>query len=85
MKLITDIKKIEALSEKNWDDNWRFRSFLKGYDATMEEIDAMVHDLYNRVSSEIDCTTCANCCKKIKPVLDQKDIRRLAKGLKITS
>jgi len=83
LKLETDLKKIEELSEANHEANWNFRSFLKGYDATIEELDSIVHELYEWISSEIDCTTCANCCKKIRPVLDQKDIRRFAKGLKI--
>jgi Fe-S-cluster containining protein len=85
MKLVTDIKKIVALSNKNHDANWNFRSFLKGYDAPIEKIDAIVRELYEWISSEIDCKACANCCRKARPVLDQKDIRRLAKGLKNSS
>lgn len=84
MKLETEIKKIEALSEQNQEANWKFRSFLKGYDAPIERIDTIVHELYEWISSEIDCTTCANCCRKIRPVLDQKDVRRLANALKIS-
>ena len=84
MKLETDLKKIEALSEKNHDANWDFRSFLKGYDASIEEIDAIVHELNDWISSEIDCTACANCCRKTQVVLDQMDIRRFAKGLRMS-
>jgi len=85
MKLETDLKKIEELSEANHEANLKFRSFLKGYDATIEEIDGVVHELYEWISSEIDCTTCANCCRKTRLVLDKRDIRRFSKGLNIPS
>ena len=74
MKLITDLNKIKKLSEQNDRENWNFRAFLKGDDAAIEEIDSIVYELYERISSEIDCTICANCCKKVQPVLDQEDI-----------
>jgi hypothetical protein len=37
-----------------------------------------------RISSEIDCTKCANCCKKVQPVLDQEDIKKCCEGLGIS-
>lgn len=55
MKLEIDLDKIKKLSEKKDKENWNFRSFLKGYDATIEEIDSIVHKLYQRISSEINC------------------------------
>ena len=84
MKLETDLNKIKKLSEKNGEENWNFRSFLKGYDATIEEMDAIVYELYQRISSEIDCTDCANCCKKVQPVLDQEDIKKCCEGFGIS-
>ncbi|MGD9023271.1 MAG: hypothetical protein PVG52_00425, partial [Desulfobacterales bacterium] len=60
MKLEIDLNIIKELSEKNDEENWNFRSFLKGYDATIEEMDAIVHELSQKISSEIDCTICAN-------------------------
>lgn len=54
MKLETDLNKIKTLSKKNDQKNWDFRSFLKGYDATIEEIDSIVYELYESISSEED-------------------------------
>ena len=34
-----------------------------------------------RIASEIDCRKCANCCRKIQPILSQKDIRDFSRGL----
>ena len=84
IKLETDLNKIKKLSEKNDQENWNFRSFLKGYDATIEEMDAIVHELNQRISSEIDCTDCANCCKKVQPLLDQEDIKKCCEGLRVS-
>ncbi|MCE8425550.1 MAG: YkgJ family cysteine cluster protein [Candidatus Methanoperedens sp.] len=75
----TDLNKIRKLSKEKEDENWEFRSFLKGCDISEEKIDSIVHELYQKVSSEIDCRTCANCCKEVQPVLDQEDIERFVK------
>jgi len=84
MKLITDLNKIKKLSEQNNRENWNFRAFLKGDDAAIEEIDSIVYELYERISSEIDCTICANCCKKVQPVLDQEDIIKCCEGIGVS-
>ena len=81
MKLVTDLARITRIAKEKEDQNWRFRSFLKAYDGPAREIDAIVHSLYQRISSEIDCKQCANCCREIQPVLNQKDIRAFSKGL----
>ncbi len=66
------------------DENWRFRSLLKGYDAEVEEIDATVHEIYREVSAQIDCTACANCCRVVSPILNMANIQRFSKGLGIS-
>jgi Fe-S-cluster containining protein len=80
----TDLNKIKKLSMKKEDENWEFRSFLKRCDVPSEEIDSIVHRLYQRVSSEMDCKTCANCCKEVQLVLVFEDIEKLSKGLGIS-
>jgi len=79
----TDINKIRKMSKEKEDENWNFRSYLKGCDIPAKKIDSIVYELYQKVSSEIDCRTCANCCREIQPVLDQKDIERFSKCLGI--
>ena len=77
----TDLKKIASLSKFNQDENWEFRTFLKGFDD--KEIDSIVHEINQQVSSKIDCMSCGNCCKIIRPTLNDKEIDRLSKSLKI--
>ena len=79
----TDLKKIKQLGEKRDRENWEFRSFLKFVDLEPEELDSMVHEIYQDVSSQIDCTKCANCCKEMKPILKQQDIKRFSSGIDI--
>ena len=82
--IVIDIAKIEKLSKQKENENWKFRAFLKRTHIPLEEIDATVHRLNEEVSSKIDCTACANCCKTASPVLDEEDIATFAKGLGIS-
>jgi Fe-S-cluster containining protein len=76
--------KIKKMAVKKESENWEFRSFLKGCDLPSEEIDSIVHRLYRKIASEIDCKTCANCCKEVQPTLDSEDIEKFSKGLGIS-
>lgn len=82
MMIITDLKLIKKIADEREDENWRFRIFLKGYD--IEKLDATVHRLYTDVSSQIDCQTCGNCCRVMRPILKQPDILRLSSHLSIS-
>jgi hypothetical protein len=83
MEITVDLEYIKKMATERKKENWEFRSFLKQHDLTSHEIDAIVHEIVDGVTSQIDCTQCANCCKQIRPVLDQEDISRFALGLKI--
>ncbi|CAB1076074.1 hypothetical protein D1AOALGA4SA_3873 [Olavius algarvensis Delta 1 endosymbiont] len=60
----TDLNKIRNLSKERADENWNFRTFLKDYD--IKNLDLIVHELFEEVSEAIDCTSCGNCCKKLR-------------------
>jgi Fe-S-cluster containining protein len=79
----TNLISIKMLSRKKERENWEFRTFLKG-ECTAKRLDSVVHRLYREITAEIDCTACANCCRKITPVLDQEDIEEFAQGLRIS-
>lgn len=84
MHLQTDPKVVAKLAEEREDENWRFRSFLKGVDLEVEELDAVVHSHYEAVSKQINCCACGNCCREVKPALEDGDVTRLARGLKLS-
>ena len=56
MKVETDLKKIKETATIKEDENWKFRSFLKGYDIEVEELDSVAHELFEEVQRRIDCT-----------------------------
>jgi hypothetical protein len=76
MFLELDLEKIKRLAERNEENNWRFRAFLKFGDE--RKIDRIVNSLYHEVSEEIDCTQCGNCCRELRPLLSKKDVKLLA-------
>jgi len=83
MKIITDLQYIKEMAKERDEENWEFRAFLKQLGKAPKEMDATVHAITDQVTSQIDCTRCANCCKQSRPVLDQEDITKFALGLKV--
>ena len=73
----TDLTKIKKYAKDKENENWSFRTFLKNYDD--RNIDSIVYRLFKKADESIDCTTCGNCCKEIKPVFTKKDISRYFK------
>ena len=80
----TDPKRVELLAQEREDENWRFRSFLKGVDLGIEELDEIVHGHLEAVAEQIDCRACGNCCRHVLPVLSPSEVTRLARGLGLT-
>jgi uncharacterized protein len=72
-----DTDKISQISKKKENENYRFRTFLKGqHDA---KVDKLVHRINKEVEAQIDCTLCGNCCKILRPSVTDKEIDTLAK------
>lgn len=78
-----DLVKIKRIACEKEDENWEFRSFLKQVDLESDEIDELVHTIYGKVITQIDCTDCANCCSEMSPVLEENDIACFIKGKQI--
>ena len=81
MEIVTDLEHIKERALEREDENWEFRTFLKQLGMASKDIDAIVHKIVDEVTSQIDCTKCANCCNQIRPVLDKEDISEFAFGL----
>ncbi|MFZ9778454.1 MAG: YkgJ family cysteine cluster protein, partial [Schleiferiaceae bacterium] len=47
------------------------------------DLDAVVHDLHDRVFAKTDCLSCANCCKTTGPLWTERDKDRVAKRLRL--
>lgn len=48
-----------------------------------KDLDYEVLEVHEQVFKEIDCLSCANCCKTTGPLFEKKDIERIGKFLKI--
>ncbi len=79
MKIETNLETIASIGKQREEENWKFRSYLK--DVRGVNLDAIVQQLYAEVSSHIDCTQCANCCKVVYPILDEEDVVALSSHL----
>ena len=76
MRIETNLFKIRHAAVEREDENYRFRSFLKGKDP--ELVDRIVHRLHDEMIKKIDCRSCNNCCRAITPTLSVEDIEVLA-------
>jgi Fe-S-cluster containining protein len=47
------------------------------------KLDSRINDLNDKAFAHIDCLSCANCCKTLGPLFNQKDVERVAKHLKM--
>ena len=81
MKIELDLDIIKRNAKIREDQNYKFRSFLKGQDS--EKIDKIVHDLYEKVLEKVDCTECANCCIELETSFRLDEIDRLTNELQI--
>ncbi|MDW3649575.1 MAG: YkgJ family cysteine cluster protein [Bacteroidia bacterium] len=48
-----------------------------------KKLDQYVSEFHDEVFEEIDCLSCANCCKTTSPVFTDRDIERIAKHLRM--
>lgn len=48
-----------------------------------KDLDQRFAEAHDEVFEEVDCLTCANCCKTTSPMFFDKDIERLASHLKM--
>ena len=61
------------------DDNYRFLRSLKT--RSPRKVDRFALELHQEAFSIVDCTKCANCCRRLRIVVTDKDIPRIAQHL----
>ena len=76
-----DLVQIRKLAERKENENLRFRRFLKECDVEAGEIDQRVFDITHRVWAGIDCITCANGCRELRPTFSEDEVERVARRL----
>jgi Fe-S-cluster containining protein len=48
-----------------------------------KNLDELFHEAHDEAFENIDCLTCANCCKTTSPIFYQRDIERAAKACRL--
>jgi uncharacterized protein len=82
--MAVDLVQIDELAERKKDENFRFRQFLKTRcNLEPDEIDRRVFETARQVWAGIDCTTCANCCREMKPTFSDEEVDRVARRLRM--
>ncbi len=76
-----DLQKHRQLVESKKKEHKNFFKRLK--QKKEKELDDSFHSLHDEVFEEMDCLTCANCCKTTSPMLFPKDIERMANAVKM--
>ena len=75
--------KVREAAKKKADENYKFRSYLKGH-ADEAELDKQFLRLHKELFADYDCSKCRNCCKMYKGSIPEEDVERDAKYLGIT-
>jgi Fe-S-cluster containining protein len=74
---------VKARAAKLQNQNWDFRTFLKGH-ADDDELDDQCLALHNELFSTYDCCQCNNCCRTYRIILCDTDVTRISAYLKIS-
>ena len=76
---------LKAFALKAEEKKKGFRRFITKCEAhPPKHLNELAIETDKQVWQEIDCTSCANCCKKITPTFTPKDIKRAAGFLHMT-
>jgi hypothetical protein len=75
---------LDSFSEKSKSQSASNKAFLKKIKQKKNRnLDDVFHTAHEKAFEQIDCLSCANCCKTTSPIFYQKDIERVAKRLRI--
>jgi uncharacterized protein len=75
--VIRDLVQIRQLGEKKQAENEKFRRHLKRHNFP----ELKFRRVAEQIEAEIDCRTCANCCRVAETDVTERDIARLARYL----
>ncbi len=76
-----NLEQFREVAKNKSAENRKFLQTLKKKDARL--VDDAFHQMHEEVFEELDCLTCANCCKTTSPIFYQTDIERVAKALRM--
>ncbi len=79
-----DPQVVADLARRREDENWRFRAFLKrASHRVVQQVNASARHAGEAARDQMDCTTCAACCRDNWVPLTEDEIARLSRRLQI--
>ncbi len=75
----TDPKLVSELARKKEDENLEFRRFLSAH----HDDSHLLHVIGSEVEAQVDCTSCAACCRETRVQVSTEEVARIAGFLKI--
>lgn len=75
------LKSLPQLASQKKKENQAYFKKLKK--KAPRDLDSRMQILHDQTFEEVDCLTCANCCKTTGPLFTHKDIDRIAKHFKM--
>ncbi|HOX82817.1 MAG TPA: YkgJ family cysteine cluster protein [Chryseolinea sp.] len=78
---MVDLENFKKQAANRSVDNKKFLLNQKKKDP--RKVDDAFHQTHDEVFEEIDCLTCANCCKTTSPIFYQTDIERVSKAVRM--
>jgi len=84
----TNLDRIAAVSDQQRDDTQAFIYYVQRMwdqeERSEAELDALVEEIAAEVVPQIDCTGCANCCRRLGLGLTPQDISAMARALHVS-
>lgn len=78
--MLTDLVEIRRLGEKKRSENLRLRLHLKRRNFEERRLKRIAAE----VEEQIDCTSCANCCRVATVRISERDVQKLARYLGVS-
>lgn len=78
-----DLDLFQEESKSNYPSNKKLKDRLRK--VKPKALDTQFEALHNETFADLDCLTCANCCKTTSPIFIKTDIDRLAKVFRMKS
>ncbi len=79
--MIEEYKKILERSKSRYQQNKAMGRKLKKM--RPKELVKLFQELHDDAFLEIDCLSCANCCTSVGPLVNEQDIERIGKALRL--
>jgi Fe-S-cluster containining protein len=77
--MLTDLVQIRRLGENKRDENERFRKHLKRHNF----VERRFRQIAQSIEDDIDCRSCANCCRVATTRITGRDVEKMARFLRV--